>query len=152
MLAKVANIEVSNKAFPWLTARRMSIKAAGVIAMRVNFVGELGHVAHHPIETQNVISRRVDGGGRAVWRQAVRQPRHGAVRAGSWTSSFWVCNLLIEDAVLESDLEKICRFRQRSVPWGCDALRRWRDKRVYEQAADAADPGLTDADARGSEW
>ena len=55
VLAKVADIDVSNKAFPWLTARRLSIKAAGLIAMRVNFVGELGYEFHHPIEMQNAI-------------------------------------------------------------------------------------------------
>ncbi len=55
VLAKVADIDVSNKAFPWLTARRLSIKAASLIAMRVNFVGELGYELHHPIETQNTI-------------------------------------------------------------------------------------------------
>ena len=55
VLAKVADIDVSNEAFPWLTARRLSIKAAGVIAMRVNFVGELGYELHHPIEMQNAI-------------------------------------------------------------------------------------------------
>ena len=55
VLAKVADIDVSNEAFPWLTARRMSIGAAGLIAMRVNFVGELGYELHHPIEMQNYI-------------------------------------------------------------------------------------------------
>ena len=55
VLAKVADIDVSNKAFPWLTARRLSIKAASLIAMRVNFVGELGYELHHPVETQNTI-------------------------------------------------------------------------------------------------
>src|SRR4029077_17540920 len=30
VLAQVADVDVSNKAFPWLTARRLSIKAAGV--------------------------------------------------------------------------------------------------------------------------
>ena len=55
VLAKVADVDVSNEAFPWLTARRLSINAAGLIAMRVNFVGELGYELHHPIEMQNAI-------------------------------------------------------------------------------------------------
>ena len=53
VLAKVADIDVSDKTFPWLTARRCSVHAAGLIAMRVNFVGELGYELHHPIEMQN---------------------------------------------------------------------------------------------------
>ena len=55
VLAKVADIDVSNQAFPWLTARPLSIGAAGVLALRVNFVGELGYELHHPIEMQNYI-------------------------------------------------------------------------------------------------
>ena len=55
VLAKVADTDVSNQAFPWLTARRLSIGAASLTAMRVNFVGELGYELHHPIETQNAI-------------------------------------------------------------------------------------------------
>ena len=55
VLAKVADIDVSNKAFPWLTARPLSVGAAGLIAMRVNFIGELGYELHHPIEMQNYI-------------------------------------------------------------------------------------------------
>ena len=70
VLAKVADIDVSNKAFPWLTARRCSVRAAGLIAMRVNFVGELGYELHHPIEMQNCDLRRADGGGRAVRRSS----------------------------------------------------------------------------------
>ena len=31
------------------------VRAAGLIAIRVNFVGELGYELHHPIETQNYI-------------------------------------------------------------------------------------------------
>src|SRR5579863_8134330 len=58
-LAKVADIDVSNKAFPWLTARRLSVGAAGTRAMRVNFVGELGYEIHHPIEMQNYIFDRL---------------------------------------------------------------------------------------------
>ena len=55
VLAKVADIDVSNKAFPWLSARRLSVGAAGLIALRVDFVGELGYELHHPIEMQNYV-------------------------------------------------------------------------------------------------
>src|SRR6516225_7066123 len=36
VLAKVADMDVSNKAFPWLTARRLSVGAAGLLALRLN--------------------------------------------------------------------------------------------------------------------
>src|SRR5208337_1961815 len=46
VLAKVADIDVSDKALPWLSGRHCSVGAAGLLAMRVNFVGELGYELH----------------------------------------------------------------------------------------------------------
>jgi dimethylglycine dehydrogenase len=55
LLARVTNADLSNAAFPWLTAQDIVVGAAPVNAMRVNFVGELGWELHHPIEYQNHI-------------------------------------------------------------------------------------------------
>ena len=77
VLAKVTNVDVSNKAFPWLTARRLSIKAAGLIAMRVNFVGELGYELHHPIDVQNATFDALMEAGAPFGVQAVRHSSHG---------------------------------------------------------------------------
>jgi dimethylglycine dehydrogenase len=53
VLAKLTDADVSNDAFPWLTAQEIIIGVAPVRALRVNFVGELGWELHHPIEYQN---------------------------------------------------------------------------------------------------
>ena len=82
VLAKVASIDVSNAAFPWLTARRLSIGAASLIAMRVNFVGELGYELHHPIETQNYVFDLLMSAGVAFRHHAVRHPGDGFAPAG----------------------------------------------------------------------
>ena len=55
ILAAVTDADLSNEAFPWLTAQPISIGVAPTVAMRVNFVGELGWELHHPIEYQNRI-------------------------------------------------------------------------------------------------
>ena len=55
ILAAVTDTDLSNEAFPWLTAQPISIGVAPTVAMRVNFVGELGWELHHPIEYQNRI-------------------------------------------------------------------------------------------------
>ena len=55
ILAQVTDADLSNEAFPWLTAQPISIGLAPATAMRVNFVGELGWELHHPIEYQNRI-------------------------------------------------------------------------------------------------
>ena len=41
--------------FPWLSGRWVDIGLAPALAVRVNFVGELGWELHHPIEYQNHI-------------------------------------------------------------------------------------------------
>ena len=53
VLAPLTGADLSNAAFPWLTAREITLGLAGVRALRVNFVGELGWELHHPIEVQN---------------------------------------------------------------------------------------------------
>ena len=54
MLAPLADGDVSNEAFPWLTMQNIGVGfAPGVRALRVNFVGSLGWELHHPIEYQN---------------------------------------------------------------------------------------------------
>ena len=150
VLAKVADIDVSNKAFPWLTARRLSIKAAGVIAMRVNFVGELGYELHHPIEMQNAIFDALMDGGRAVWRSS-----HSAfapwIRCRLEKSYKLIGReLSIEYAALESDLQRFVDF-DKGPFLGRDALVAWRDKGFENKLVTLEVQGVTDADARGSE-
>ncbi|MFQ5993881.1 MAG: FAD-dependent oxidoreductase [Acidiferrobacterales bacterium] len=53
VLTKVTDADLSNEAFPWLTGQSMTVGVAPVLALRVNFVGELGWELHHPIEYQN---------------------------------------------------------------------------------------------------
>ena len=47
--------EFSNKAFPWLTARKIELGMCPARAVRVAYTGELGWELHHPIEMQNYL-------------------------------------------------------------------------------------------------
>ena len=49
-LARVTEADLSNAAFPWLSAREIEIGYARMLALRVNYVGELGWELHAPIE------------------------------------------------------------------------------------------------------
>ena len=63
ILSAVTDADLSNDAFPWLTAQSIAVGLAPAIAMRVNFVGELGWELHHPIEYQNrIFDAIVDAG------------------------------------------------------------------------------------------
>ncbi|MDQ3560165.1 MAG: FAD-dependent oxidoreductase, partial [Pseudomonadota bacterium] len=50
VLQRLTDTDLSNKAFPWLTGRKIDVGHAQAHALRVNFVGELGFELHHPIE------------------------------------------------------------------------------------------------------
>ena len=63
ILQKVTLDDVSNKAFPWLSTRNITIGFARVQAIRVTFTGELGYELHFPVEySQSVYDRLVEAG------------------------------------------------------------------------------------------
>jgi dimethylglycine dehydrogenase len=52
VLSKLTRADLSNRAFPWLTAREIEIANVPVRALRCNYVGELGWELHHPFVHQ----------------------------------------------------------------------------------------------------
>ena len=48
MLQTITGADLSNEAFPWLSARWIEIEGARVLALRVSYVGELGWELHSP--------------------------------------------------------------------------------------------------------
>jgi dimethylglycine dehydrogenase len=149
VLAKVADIDVSNEAFPWLTAQRLSIKAAGVIAMRVNFVGELGYELHHPIEMQNAIFDALMAAGASFGLKPFGIRAMDSLRL---EKSYKLIGreLSIEYAALESGLERFVDF-DKGPFLGRDALITWKGKGFENKLVTLEVQGVTDADARGSE-
>ena len=149
VLAKVADIDVSNEAFPWLTARRMSVRSAGLIAMRVNFVGELGYELHHPIEMQNAIFDALMAAGAPF---GIKPFGIRAMDSLRLEKSYKLVGreLSIEYAALESGLERFVDL-DRGPFLGRDALVAWRDKGFANKLVTLEVEGVSDADARGSE-
>ncbi|MDT8344449.1 MAG: FAD-dependent oxidoreductase [Thermohalobaculum sp.] len=54
---------LSNKRFPWLSARTIDLGMCPTLAIRVAYVGELGWELHHPIEMQNYLFDRLMAAG-----------------------------------------------------------------------------------------
>ena len=50
VLAQVTAADLSNAAFPWLAAREIELGFGRALALRVNYVGELGWELHLPME------------------------------------------------------------------------------------------------------
>jgi dimethylglycine dehydrogenase len=149
VLAKVADVDVSNKAFPWLTAQRLSIGAAGLIAMRVNFVGELGYELHHPIEMQNSVFDALMTAGAPF---GIKPFGIRAMDSLRLEKSYKLVGreLSIEYAGLESGLERFVDLHKGPF-LGREALVAWKGKGFQNKLVTLEVQGVTDADARGSE-
>ena len=55
VLAKLTDDGLGNAAFPWLSARRITIGLIPVWALRVSYVGELGWELHHEMEYHDTL-------------------------------------------------------------------------------------------------
>jgi dimethylglycine dehydrogenase len=149
VLAKVASIDVSNEAFPWLTAQHVSIGAAGLVALRVNFVGELGYELHHPIESQNYIFDALMSAGAPF---GIKPFGIRAMDSLRLEKSYKLVGreLSIEYAALESGLDRFVDFKKGPF-LGREALVTWVGKGFENRLVTLEVQGVTDADARGSE-
>ncbi|HEX3066618.1 MAG TPA: glycine cleavage T C-terminal barrel domain-containing protein, partial [Dongiaceae bacterium] len=65
VLAKVSDADLSNQAFPWLSVRDIEIGYARMLALRVNYVGELGWELHAPMEALSATYDRLWQAGEA---------------------------------------------------------------------------------------
>lgn len=72
LLRCVTDADVSDRAFPYLTAQHLAIGAIPVLALRISYVGELGWELYAPFEFGQVLWDE-------LWRAG--QP-HGAIAAG----------------------------------------------------------------------
>jgi len=148
VLEKVADIDVSNAAFPWLTARQLSVGAAGCFTMRVNFVGELGYEFHHPIEMQNYIFDHLMAAGAEF---GIKPYGIRAMDSLRLEKSYKLVGreLSIEYAALESSLERFVDLKKDFL--GKEALLAWRARGLANTLVTLEVFGVIDADARGSE-
>lgn len=69
---------LSNKRFPWLSARNVELLMCPTLAIRVAYTGELGWELHHPIEMQNYLFDRLMHAGEPLGLKLV------GARAQNW--------------------------------------------------------------------
>lgn len=69
---------LSNKRFPWLSAKQIELGMVPVNAIRVAYTGELGWELHHPIEMQNHLFDRLMEAGEPLGMKLV------GARAQNW--------------------------------------------------------------------
>ena len=149
LLTKVSDADFSNAAFPWLSARRVDIGVAQALAMRVNFVGELGWELHHPIEMQNHIFDLLMGEGESL---NLRPFGIRAMNSLRLEKSYRLIprELSIEYAALESGLDRFIRTDKNAFI-GRDALLSWKERGFRYGFATLEIHDIENVDARGSE-
>jgi dimethylglycine dehydrogenase len=149
VLQKLTDTDLSNKAFPWLTGKKISVGHAEAHALRVNFVGELGFELHHPIEMQNTIFDLVMEAGREY---GIRPFGIRAMMSMAIEKSYRLVGreLSIEYSAYESGLDRFVHPNKGQF-LGRDALVRRHAEGDKWRFVTMQVHGVTEADARGSE-
>ena len=149
VLAKLTDADLSNAAFPWLTGQRISLGAAQVDALRVNFIGELGWEIHHPIELQNYIFDKLMAAGAEF---DIKPFGIRAMTAMALEKSYKLIprELSVEYSAHESGLDRFISLKKPGF-YGKEALLAWREQGLANRLVSLEVHGVTDADARGSE-
>ena len=145
VLEKIADADVSNEAFPWLTMQEIPVAfCSDVRAMRVNFVGSLGWELHHPIEFQIHLFEALHAAGREFEIANVGMRAMDSMRLEK-SYRLWGTDLNAENTVLEAGLGRFVRLNKGSFT-GREALVRQQERGVpyrfctIEIDADDADP------------
>jgi dimethylglycine dehydrogenase len=122
VLGMLTDADLSNAAFPWLSARQIAIGCAQVWALRVNFVGELGWEIHAPNEQlasiyEHLISAGAQFGIRHFGMYAMDSLRIDKCYRG------WKSDLDSGYSPLEASLDRFVDLKKVAFP-GRDALER----------------------------
>jgi len=146
-LQAITRADLSNAAFPWLSGRKIDVGLAPAMAIRVNFVGELGWELHHPIEYQNhifdaLMRAGADFGLKPFGIRAMDSMRLEKSYRGVGTE------LSIEYAALESGLHRFVHLNKGDFK-GRDKLAQWQEQGFSNTLVTLEIHETTDADAIG---
>ena len=148
LLSRVTDTDLSSAAFPWLHGRWIDVGLAPCLALRVNYVGELGWELHHPIEYQNhIFDALMEAGGElGLAPFGIR-----AMDSMRFEKSYRMVGteLSIEYAALESELGRFVRLNKGDFI-GRDALQRWMERGFSNRLVTLEVHDTTDADALGN--
>ncbi len=148
LLQRVSDADFESAAFPWLSARPINIGLAQAVAMRVNFVGELGWELHHPMECQNLIFDALFEAGADLNLKPFGIRAMDSLRLEKSYRMIGT-ELSIEYAALESGLDRFVRLDKGDFT-GRDALLAWREKGFANALVTLEVLDVEDADALGN--
>jgi dimethylglycine dehydrogenase len=148
LLSKISNADFSNKNFPWLSAQKIDVGLAPSIAMRMNFVGELGWELHHPIEYQNHIFDKLMENGKDLNLKPFGIRAMNSLRVEK-SYKLVGTELSIEYSPYESGLDRFIHPNKGNFI-GLEALNKWREKGFKNKLVTMEIHNVTDADVLGN--
>ena len=148
LLARVTDADLSSAAFPWLSGRWTDVGLAPCLALRVNYVGELGWELHHPIEYQNHVFDALMEAGGALGLAPFGIRAMDSMRIEK-SYRMVGTELSIEYAALESGLGRFVHLNKGDFI-GRDALHRWMDRGFSNRLVTLEVHDATDADPLGN--
>ena len=148
LLERVSSDDFSNEAFPWLSGKNIKIGSAETLAIRVNFVGELGWEIHSPIEVQNHIFDALMDAGQDLGIKPFGIRAMDSLRLEK-SYKLIGTELSIEYAGYESGIDRFIHPNKGQFI-GRDALVQWREKGFENSFVTLEVHGVTDADVLGN--
>ena len=145
----IANaIDLSNDSFPWLSSKKINVGLAPSIAMRMNFVGELGWELHHPIEYQNHIFDKLMEAGKDLGIKPFGIRAMNSLRVEK-SYKLVGTELSIEYSPYESGLDRFIHPNKGNFI-GLEALNKWREKGFDNKLVTLEIHNTTDSDVLGN--
>jgi dimethylglycine dehydrogenase len=123
LLARITAADLSNAAFPWLAVRTIAIGYTTAVAIRVNYVGELGWELHVPSEHLPAVHERLVAAGRQFALAHFGLYAMESLRLEKCYRS-WKADLTTEYSPLRASLERFVRLDKAADFIGREALRR----------------------------
>jgi len=148
LMKKISSSDFSNDNFPWLSAKKIDVGFAPSIAMRMNFVGELGWELHHPIEYQNHIFDVLMKEGEEFGLKPFGIRAMDSLRMEK-TYKLVGTEMSIEYSPFESGLDRFIHLNKGSFI-GRDSLIEWQQKGFINKMVTLEVKDVTDADALGN--
>jgi dimethylglycine dehydrogenase len=148
LLQRITRDDLSNDAFKWLSGRWIDVGLAPALAIRMNFVGELGWELHHPVEYQNHIFDAVMEAGADL---GIKPFGIRAMDAMRLEKSYKLVGreMSIEYAALESGLERFVHLNKGEFK-GRQGLTEWQQRGFNNTFVTMIVHGVKDADVLGN--
>ena len=143
-----SSADFSNEKFPWLSAQQIDVGLAPTVAMRMNFVGELGWELHHPIEYQNHIFDALMKAGEDFNLKPFGIRAMDSLRIEK-SYKLIGTEMSIEYAAMESGLDRFVHLNKGNFI-GRDALVAWQQKGFQNQFVTLEVKDVKDADVLGN--